>query len=192
MKEPFLEPILRKMRLKKVLPIIKRYKNCSILDIGCGWEAKLLKIAEPYISTGVGIDIKAPKKIDDNKKLKILATSIEKELPFPDRTFDLVTMLAVLEHLEHPIEIMCEINRILKDEGLLILTVPSVWSQPVLEFLAFKIGIVNPEEISDHKLYYNKLLLDFIGKKSGFIMEKHQYFQFWMNNFCIFKKCLNQ
>jgi cyclopropane fatty-acyl-phospholipid synthase-like methyltransferase len=60
MKEPILEPILRNMRLAKVLPTIKQYQDCSLLDIGCGWEAKLLYAVEPYIKNGVGIDFKAP------------------------------------------------------------------------------------------------------------------------------------
>ena len=60
MKEPILEPILRKMRLSKVLPTISSYRDCALLDIGCGWEAKLLRSVEPHISKGVGIDFKAP------------------------------------------------------------------------------------------------------------------------------------
>ena len=43
MKEPILESLLRKMRLKQVLPFLRRYPNCGLLDIGCGWEAKLLR-----------------------------------------------------------------------------------------------------------------------------------------------------
>ena len=47
MKEPILEPLLRKMRLKQALPYLRQHPNCRLLDIGCGWEAKLLKEVEP-------------------------------------------------------------------------------------------------------------------------------------------------
>lgn len=60
MKEALLEPLLRTMRLNKVLPTIKEFDNPRVLDIGCGWEAKLLKEISPYIAQGVGIDFKAP------------------------------------------------------------------------------------------------------------------------------------
>ena len=60
MKEALLESTLRKMRLARVLPSIQAFSNPSVLDIGCGWEARLLHEIEPYIARGVGIDFKAP------------------------------------------------------------------------------------------------------------------------------------
>lgn len=60
MKEALLESTLRKMRLNRVLPTIKSFKNPNVLDIGCGWEARLLKEIEPHIAKGIGIDFKAP------------------------------------------------------------------------------------------------------------------------------------
>ncbi|WP_237416390.1 hypothetical protein [Helicobacter saguini] len=60
MKEAILEPLLRKMRLSRVLDSIKEFENPILLDIGCGWEARLLKEIEPNIDFGVGIDFKAP------------------------------------------------------------------------------------------------------------------------------------
>ncbi len=60
MKEALLESTLRKMRLNRVLPTIKSFKNPNVLDIGCGWEARLLQEIEPYIAKGIGIDFKAP------------------------------------------------------------------------------------------------------------------------------------
>jgi hypothetical protein len=58
MKEPFLEPFLRKMRVNKVMPTILHYPDCRLLDIGCGWDYRLLKTVEPFIGRGVGIDFK--------------------------------------------------------------------------------------------------------------------------------------
>lgn len=58
--ESFVDKLLRKMRLARVLPSIKLFKNPRLLDIGCGFEAKLLQEIEDYIAKGVGIDYKAP------------------------------------------------------------------------------------------------------------------------------------
>lgn len=58
--ESFVDKLLRKMRLTRVLPSIKLFKNPRLLDIGCGFEAKLLRAIEDYIAKGVGIDYKAP------------------------------------------------------------------------------------------------------------------------------------
>ena len=61
MKETIFDLMLRKMRLNKVLPHLKEFENPRVLDVGCGWEARLLKEIEPFIAKGVGIDFKAPK-----------------------------------------------------------------------------------------------------------------------------------
>ena len=60
MKEAILEPLLRKMRLSRVLPTIKSFNKPNVLDVGCGWEAKLIQEIEPFIAKGVGVDFKAP------------------------------------------------------------------------------------------------------------------------------------
>lgn len=98
-------------------------------------------------------------------------------------------MLAVLEHLDHPIETVKEIDRILKPKGKLILTVPGRNSKPVLEFLAYKMKIVNEEEINDHKKYYNYRDIEKLFKETDKLkIQEHKYFQFYMNNFCVVKK----
>lgn len=186
MKEPFLEPVLRKLRIKKVLPVIQTYPGCRLLDIGCGWDYKLLKTVEPYIARGIGVDFKASQST--SQKVTILQTRFTTALPFENDSFDVITMLAVLEHLSHPIEIMKEIERLLVTGGSLILTVPAKLSKPVLEFLSYQLKIINKEEIKDHKKYYNLSELKDLFGKTKLNIETHRYFQFGLNNFCIAKK----
>jgi len=185
MREPLLEPLLRSQRIRRVLPYIRRHANCRLLDIGCGWEAKFLLAVEPYIASGVGVDFKAPELNDG--KLRAIRLTLEDRLPFADNSFDLVTMLAVLEHLAQPEAILREIHRVLAPGGELVLTVPSKVAKPVLEFLAFRLGIVSREEIADHKTYYDRESLVSLMKLTGFKVTKHRYFQLGMNNFCVAK-----
>lgn len=185
MKEPFLEPILRKMRLKQVLPYLKQYPNCRLLDIGCGWEAKLLMSVESIISTGVGVDFKAP-SINTNK-IQTLSLTLDKKLPFEDQSFDFITMLAVMEHLENDEAILKECARLLKPGGGLLITVPSWYAKPILEFLSFKLKLINPSEILDHKRYYNREdLIRITDKVNELQIKDHIYFQWRFNNrlFC--------
>ena len=65
----------------------------------------------------------------------------------------MVTLLAVLEHLNYPLDMLREIARVLKPNGILLLTVPSHLAKPVLEFLAYKLKIVSEDEIRANKSY---------------------------------------
>jgi ubiquinone/menaquinone biosynthesis C-methylase UbiE len=160
------------------------------LDVGCGWEARLLKSVEPYIESGVGIDFKAPEL--SGAKLSTISATLDDKLPFDDDSFDVVTLMAVLEHLEKPLEILREIRRVLKKPevaggcgrgGILVGTVPSKAARPVLEFLSYRLGIVNEAEIRDHKRYFDRRDLLEIFDKAGFAEVRHRYFQCGMNNF---------
>jgi len=185
MKEPVLEPILRKMRLKHVLPYLRQYPNCRLLDIGCGWEAKLLRANEPYIASGIGVDFKAP--AISIQKIKTISLTLQDRLPFEDQSFDFITMLAVMEHLENDEAILKECARLLRPGGGLLITVPSWYAKPVLEFLSYKLNLINPAEIKDHKRYYNREdLLRLLGRVAGLRIKEHSYFQLRFNNrlFC--------
>jgi len=154
-----------------------------LLDIGCGWDAKFLRSVEAYVSKGEGIDPRAPEL--RTQKLSTRRITVTESLPYDNETFDVVTMMAVLEHVSRPKAVIVEIFRILKPGGRLVLTVPSNAAKPVLEFLAFRLGIVSAAEIRDHKCYYNKELLRQLLADTGLVMEAHHYFQLGMNNFVV-------
>jgi 2-polyprenyl-3-methyl-5-hydroxy-6-metoxy-1,4-benzoquinol methylase len=183
LKEAVLEPLLRRMRLARVLPVVARHPGCELLDIGCGWEARLLRAVEPHIKRGVGIDFKAPPL--DTGRVSTMRATLTDRLPFADRSFDVVTLLAVLEHLAEPRAMVGEIARVLRPGGELVMTVPSVAARPVLEFLAYRLHIVSEAEIRDHKQYYSRRRLQALLQGSGLRIEQHRYFQLGMNNLLV-------
>lgn len=180
-REPLLEPLLRWWRLRRVIAEIP--ENSVVLDVGCGRKAAFLKAIAPRIQQGYGVDFKVAEFQTSN--LKTIQVHLDEKLPFADASFDVVTMLAVLEHIEYEQAILREIHRVLKPNGKLVLTVPSVWAQPVLEFLSYRLKIVDEAEIRDHKRYYDRQKLkQVLIEVAGFERFRHQYFQMWMNNFC--------
>ena len=64
----------------------------------------------------------------------VYSVDLETEaLPVPDATFNVVLCCEVIEHMEvDPMFMMSEINRVLKQEGLLILTTPNITSSRAL------------------------------------------------------------
>jgi ubiquinone/menaquinone biosynthesis C-methylase UbiE len=184
-REAFLEPLLGRMRFHQAIRHIP--SGVKVLDVGCGKSATFLKTIAPRIQQGIGVDFKV--KPLRTSKIEAIALHLDRVLPFEDASFDIVTMLAVLEHIEYEKDVLVEIHRVLKQNGKLILTVPSIWSQPVLEFLSYQLKIVDEVEIRDHKRYYNRQRLrQVLVEEARFRDFKHQYFQFWMNNFCIATK----
>jgi 2-polyprenyl-3-methyl-5-hydroxy-6-metoxy-1,4-benzoquinol methylase len=47
------------------------------------------------------------------------------EARFPTRFFDVVTMLDVIEHVTDPLNLLCEVHRILKNDGILLIKTPN-------------------------------------------------------------------
>ena len=140
-----------------------------------------MRSVEPFVSFGMGVDFKAP--AIDTGKLKTLSLRLQDKLPFEDRSFDFITMLAVMEHLEDDEAILKECVRLLRPGGGLFVTVPSWYAKPVLEFLSYKLNLINPAEIRDHKRYYNKEdLISLVGRVDGLSMRHHSYFQWRFNN----------
>lgn len=141
----------------------------------------MLRMLEPYVAASVGIDFKAPEICTD--KLQTISVKLDRHLPFDDQSFDLITMLAVLEHLEHPGAIILECARLLRPGGGLLITAPSWYAKPVLEFMSFRLGIISPEEIADHKRYFNRDdLFDLFQHQPDLKIIEHRYFQWRFNN----------
>lgn len=92
--------------------------NFAILDIGCG-----TKPYRPFFSNGgseyIGIDLKPESKAD--------MLCMSEYLPFRDKSFDVALCTQVLEHVSTPQDTIREIYRVLKEDGILILSTPGTW-----------------------------------------------------------------
>lgn len=182
--EPFFDKILSSLRFKKVEKYIE--PDSKILDLGCGYNGRLLAKLETKIKSGVGIDISVNANYQ-NQKIQLIAYDLNANLPLQGGEFDFVVSLANLEHLENPKKMLEEIYRVLKPGGKLLLTTPSTYGKPVLEFLA-AVGLVSKQEIRDHKNYFSKKILLDHCREIGFSSCRHKYFQLGMNNYLIAKK----
>ncbi len=183
-----LDGFITKLRMRRIISQIALKPDVVLLDIGCGAKAIFLNSIKDRIYKGYGIDAKDCQCADE--KIALTSYRIEKELPYADNSFDVVVMLAVLEHLEYPEAVISEISRVLKPGGQLILTVPSWLAKPVLEFMAYKLSIINADSILDHKTYYNRRNIEglFDKAKTSLEITKHQYFWLWLNNLVVARK----
>lgn len=102
----------------------------KVLDVGCniGYGAKLLaKYAKEVVA--IDFDTKAINYARENnieKNIKFEKINAKK-LPYDNYSFDVVTSFQVIEHIK-PTEIsiyLSEIHRVLKEEGVFLLTTPN-------------------------------------------------------------------
>lgn len=104
----------------------------KILDLGCGtssWNTSKVPLT--------GLDV-SRKMLAHGKRLGFITDCIccdltKIPLPFENGSFDFVVLSEVIEHLPNPEKTLKEVNRILKEGGYLIATVPldvpaSMWN----------------------------------------------------------------
>lgn len=144
----------------------------SVIDLGCG-SGRLVQIFKQKGFKALGIDVSPGQDI--------IASNLNEPLPIEESSVDLITSLANLEHLNNPLLNLKEIHRVLRKGGICVLTTPSTAAKPVLEFLAFKLKLIDRHEIEDHKMYFSKQLLAEYFQKAGFKKVKVQYFQMGLN-----------
>jgi 2-polyprenyl-3-methyl-5-hydroxy-6-metoxy-1,4-benzoquinol methylase len=143
-------------RVRKVLGILKGIQPRNLLDIGSGRGAFLWPLLESFPSLPVTCvdvldyqvaDIQAVQRggIDQLSSLNADVTA----LPFAERTFDVVTLLEVLEHIPNTHLTLSEVCRVACK--FVILSVPSkkdnnlehihLFDQPLLQRLLTEQGI---------------------------------------------------
>jgi SAM-dependent methyltransferase len=96
-----------------------------LLDVGCGQRPYEWMFA-PHVSEYIGIEHEATFGSTAASK-STRAPDLYYDgvrLPFEDKTFDTVLNVQVLEHTPEPGRLVSEMGRVLKDDGLLILTAP--------------------------------------------------------------------
>jgi len=154
----------------------KFFENISgknILEIACA-EGSFLKLLEGLGNKAFGVDIsesgirKTREKGISSEKIDIAQQAI----PRPDDSFDIVVMLEAIEHIENPIHCIKEIKRVLKDNGILLISIPN----PVLGHDYYYPGLF---EVSSFKkfLLQNDFKIQKIipwgqGLKTNFLMHR--------------------
>jgi SAM-dependent methyltransferase len=127
-----------------------------ILDVGFGSYPLFLsgtQFAERY-----GLDRDVPPDLVNEPHLHLVAHDVEhnRTLPFESDFFDVVTMLAVFEHLDEPVllDLLNEINRVLVPGGIYVMTTPADWTAGILKAMS-RFGMVSVDEVDEHRGQYS-------------------------------------
>lgn len=176
-----LDRIIRYYRVRQAAKFIKN--NSMVLDIGSGSMCYLYSYLAKHksIKSYIGLDRRDPEVKTVNNLLKQWDVD-NNTLPLPDKSQDCVTMLALVEHLKNPADLIKEANRVLIEGGILIITTPSPQSRFLLETMA-KFDLINKEEIDEHEHYFTPKELETILIGANFKANdiKVRYFELGFN-----------
>jgi SAM-dependent methyltransferase len=155
-------------RRRVLLAVLDRYlkpgKSNRILDVGCGTGTMLGYLSRYGHAQGIDADEQAVRFCLERgvRDVQQVTASI---LPFEDGTFDLVTILDVLEHIDDDAGTLRELHRVLRPGGLLLVSVP-----------AYRFLWGPQDEISNHKRRYVAGTLRGRLVEAGFRVRSLSYF----------------
>lgn len=179
----FTDRVLQRWRIAKVRPFIP--PGARILDIGSADGALFLSLA-PVAEGCMGIDptLKANTTAAGRP---LVAGFFPKAMPATE-PFDIITMLAVLEHF--PASEYAELRRgcaqYLKPGGRLLITVPSPAVDHILAMLKF-LRLVDGMSLEEHHGYESSQTTSIFPPET-FRLLKRRKFQLGLNNLFVFER----
>jgi len=154
--ESFLEEIVARLN-------VPEGARPRVLDVGCGTGANLEMLRQFGEAEGVDVSEEALQfcRVRGLNSVKLGAAEA---LPYGDESFDLVTALDVVEHLNDAAAGLREMRRVLRRDGRALLFVPAfMWLWGV------------QDDVSHHRRRYTLPQLRRIVEQAGFAVERATY-----------------
>ena len=175
--------MLQRWRIAQARPYIA--SGARVLDIGCA-DGVLFDRLKSRIGEGIGIDPDLDHSVDMGH-YRLIAGWFPQDLP-DARPFDVITMLAVLEHLppDHLTRLAQDCAQFLKPGGYLVVTVPSPAVDRILDLLKL-VSIIDGMSLEEHHGFDPGKTIS-IFSVGGLALVKAKKFQIGLNNLFVFSK----
>lgn len=160
--------------------LVERYvRNGRILDIGCG-DGKFLWALNQKRWDATGIDT-LPETLSLVQaripSLRLIEGNIYSNA-LPERSFDVLTMWHVLEHLADPAAILSRAGALLRPGGWLFISLPRFDS---LQASIFRSHWYAFDDVPRHLYHFSKPALDRLLRAAGFEIRRHLLFSRLVN-----------
>jgi len=142
----------------------------AVGDFGCGFQARLTRSILGEVASATVVDVALADDLKADPKIRAIEGVLPDALAdIADGSLDVVLCVSVLEHLWHPEVALAEFRRILRPGGTCVVNVPSWRGKRFLELSAFRLGLSPPEEMDDHKWYFDPRDLWPLLVRAGFV-----------------------
>ena len=178
---------------KKLRKLIEQHSEPGkVLDVGCGWGGTLLaNLPEGYTPFGLEVS----KELAEHARAAykplggdvVFADAKQSFSELEDASFDAVTLIAILEHVMDPIEMLSETTRVLRPGAPAIVKVPNYATLNRRVSGAEWCGFRFP----DHVNYFSPASLVECGRRAGLTVARFQFLdrqQTSDNMWCVFQK----
>ncbi len=160
---------VRKKLLSLLLSSLDLSGECVAIDIGCGVGSNLRILKSAGLDV-IGLDRSFYALTLAQKKIKFpLLNADLNNLPIRPKSVGLIVAMDILEHLDNDLGGIRSFYRALKEDGILILTVPA---------FRFLWGI--QDEVTFHKRRYSRHEIVNQLRREGFEIIKSSYFNFFL------------
>jgi 2-polyprenyl-3-methyl-5-hydroxy-6-metoxy-1,4-benzoquinol methylase len=156
-----------------------------VLDIGC-FDDSLFRRLGGQLGFGLGLDPLLREPVHE-KRFHLLPGTFPEAAP-SEGPFDVITMLAVLEHVRPQ-----ELDRwaktcrdLLAPQGLVIATVPSPSVDSLLDVLML-LRVVDGMSVEEHHGFEPNMAIE-LFEQTGFQTTHRRRFQLGLNNLLVFRK----
>jgi 2-polyprenyl-3-methyl-5-hydroxy-6-metoxy-1,4-benzoquinol methylase len=176
-----LDRLLQQWRIRKAVPWIR--PGDRLLDIGCHDRSLIDRVGD-RVDGAVGVDVDVS-PVDDGK-VRLLRGRFPDDFSFDPGSFDCVTCLAVLEHVEDPEAFAQACHRVVAGGGRVVLTVPHPFVDRILAVLLF-LRMIEGLHVEEHHGFDVSETVP-IFERAGFRLVKRRRFQLGLNHLFVFEK----
>ncbi len=145
---------------------LRHLKNCSMLEVGCGYGFALHFARQALGWTVRGFDPSSLAKIGaQDLDLRIEPAYLDAQSAPKHGPFDVVYSSEVIEHVARPDQFLKPICDVLQDDGVLVLTTPDIAGLRTERDLSSLLPLVSP---GSHLVLFSKTGLEQTLRRAGF------------------------
>jgi 2-polyprenyl-3-methyl-5-hydroxy-6-metoxy-1,4-benzoquinol methylase len=184
--------------MKFVLDTLMKQRNAQIktyliqakkiLELGCGSASLIKELNKNQQYVGVDLNTKLIKALKKRfPKHQFYNSNLEKTQLETKEKFDLILLVAFIEHLKNPDPLMKNSRKLLMAEGRIVMTTPTRVGD-FLNTVGAYLGLTAMSAVKDHEIIYNKKKMKALAERNGLEIETFKHFQFGLNQLIVMRK----